>query len=185
MKKNILVMTGSPRRHGNSDRMADAFICGAKESGHCLEKYEAAFTKISGCRACDTCWNKDVPCSFSDDFNEKFILLLKQADMLVICAPLYFYALPSSIQATLEKMYSLLRENSPIKIKVSEAALLMCAGETEPEVFHGAVATYQQLCRGMGWSERGMVLAPGVLERGAIEHTVYLKQAENLGRNLI
>lgn len=105
--------------------------------------------------------------------------------MLVICAPLYFYALPSSIQATLEKMYSLLGENSPVKIKISEAALLMCAGESDPEVFHGATATYQQLCRGMGWNNRGMILAPGVLEKGAIEHTAYLKQAEDLGRGII
>ncbi len=185
MGKNILVMTGSPRRHGNSDLLADAFIRGAKEAGHHAEKYEAAFAKISGCRACDTCWSKGVPCSFNDDFNGKFISLLQQADVIAISAPVYFYAFPSSIQATMEKVYSLLGENSPIKVKISEAVLLMCAGENEPEVFNGAVATYQQLCRGMRWNDSGMVLASGILEKGTIVKTHYLKQAEELGRRLI
>lgn len=30
MKKNVLVLTGSPRKGGNSDLMADAFIIGEK-----------------------------------------------------------------------------------------------------------------------------------------------------------
>ena len=47
MIKNILVITGSPRKHGNSDMMAEAFIKGAKEAGHIVNKYGAAFSKIN------------------------------------------------------------------------------------------------------------------------------------------
>ncbi|MDD2736247.1 MAG: hypothetical protein PHF56_20135 [Desulfuromonadaceae bacterium] len=41
MKKNILVITGSPRVGGNSDLMADAFVKGTKAPGHEVVKYEA------------------------------------------------------------------------------------------------------------------------------------------------
>jgi multimeric flavodoxin WrbA len=34
MKKNILVLTDSPRIGGNSDLLADAFIKGANKAGH-------------------------------------------------------------------------------------------------------------------------------------------------------
>ncbi len=34
MKKNILVLDGSPRVGGNSDLLADAFIKGATKAGH-------------------------------------------------------------------------------------------------------------------------------------------------------
>jgi multimeric flavodoxin WrbA len=40
MKKNILVLTASPRKGGNSDLMAEAFIKGASESGHSVTKFE-------------------------------------------------------------------------------------------------------------------------------------------------
>lgn len=183
MTKNILVITGSPRRHGNSDMMAEAFMKGAKEAGHIVNKYEAAFSKTNGCRACDTCWSKGRPCSFEDDFNEKFIPLFEQADTLILCMPLYFYGFPSKVQATFEKLYSLLGENSPIKIKVENAALLMCAGESGSDIFDGAIGTYQQLCRGLHWKDCGMVLARNILEKGTIAQTDYLKKCELLGKS--
>ena len=34
MNKRILILTGSPRRGGNSDLMADAFAKGASEAGN-------------------------------------------------------------------------------------------------------------------------------------------------------
>ena len=104
--------------------------------------------------------------------------------MLVLAMPLYFYGFPSSVQATLEKLYSLLGENSLVKIKVAEAALLMCAGERNPDVFGGAVATYKEICNGLHWNNRGIVLAPGVLKKGSITETVYLTKAEALGRTV-
>ncbi|OOM74090.1 NADPH-dependent FMN reductase [Clostridium puniceum] len=184
MKKNILVLTGSPRKHGNSDMMADAFINGAKSMGHTVNKYEAAFTKISGCRACDTCWSKNVPCSFNDAFNEKFLPLLENADMLVLCMPLYLYGFPASIQATLEKTYSLLMPQSPVRMKISETALLICGGFDNLEVYGGAIETYNQLYKSFQWKNRGLVVALGVMEKGSIANTDYLEQAEIMGKNV-
>lgn len=184
MGKNILVLTGSPRKHGNSDLMADAFIRGAQSAGYTVTKYEAAFTKISGCRACDTCWKKGVPCSFNDAFNEKFAPLLEQADTLVFCMPLYVYGFPASIQATIEKTYSYLVPQSPAKMKIEETALLLCGGDDNLESFGGAIETYKQISKNYGWKDKGMVVARGVMEKGAITDTDYLKQAEALGKSV-
>lgn len=38
MGKKILVISGSPRRGGNSDLLCDALIRGAVDSGHTAEK---------------------------------------------------------------------------------------------------------------------------------------------------
>lgn len=179
-----MVLTGSPRKHGNSDMMADAFMRGAQSAGHTVTKYESAFTKISGCRACDTCWKKGIPCSFNDDFNEKFTPLLEQADVLVLCMPLYYYGFPSNLQATLEKTYSLLMPQSQIKMKVSETALLVAGGDADLNLFSGVTETYKNLSERFQWADRGMVVAAGVMEKGVIVDTDYLEQAETLGKNI-
>lgn len=184
MKKNILVLTGSPRKRGNSDMMADAFIRGAESVGHTVTKYESAFTKISGCRACDTCWSKGVPCSFHDAFNEKFAPQLDQIDMLVFCMPLYCYGFPASIQATLEKTYSYLVPQSPKRMKISETALLLCGGDGESKWYSGAINTYQHISERFGWKDKGMVIATGVMEKGAIAGTEFLEQSEKLGKSI-
>ncbi|WP_410508934.1 NAD(P)H-dependent oxidoreductase [Methanosarcina hadiensis] len=42
MNKNILILAGSPRKNGNSDMLADAFMRGAQEKGHMVNKIEVA-----------------------------------------------------------------------------------------------------------------------------------------------
>ena len=37
--KNIIVISTSLRKNGNSERLADVFIKGAKEAGHMAEKW--------------------------------------------------------------------------------------------------------------------------------------------------
>ena len=38
MKKNVLTLSSSPRRHGNSDLLCDRFLEGSKDAGHNVEK---------------------------------------------------------------------------------------------------------------------------------------------------
>lgn len=45
--KNVLILSGSPRKGGNSDLLCDEFMRGAKESGNNV-------TKINGCKQKDS-----------------------------------------------------------------------------------------------------------------------------------
>lgn len=38
MKKNVLILSSSPRKNGNSDILCDEFAKGAAESGNYVEK---------------------------------------------------------------------------------------------------------------------------------------------------
>lgn len=50
----ITVITGSPRKHGNSFAMTETFIKEAEHCGHEIKRFDAAFMKIGGCHACMT-----------------------------------------------------------------------------------------------------------------------------------
>ena len=54
-KMKILVITGSPRKNGNSNTLAEYFIKGAKESGHEVVRFDAAFKEVHPCIACNRC----------------------------------------------------------------------------------------------------------------------------------
>ena len=56
MRKKIVVITGSPRKGGNSFAMTDAFIQAAEAKSHTITRFDAAAMKIGGCRACETCY---------------------------------------------------------------------------------------------------------------------------------
>ncbi len=55
MSKNILILSGSPRRGGNSDILCDRFMEGARESGHRAEKVFLRDKNIGYCIGCEAC----------------------------------------------------------------------------------------------------------------------------------
>ena len=82
MSKKIVVITGSPRKNGNSFAMTDAFIKAAEAKGHTVTRFDAAMMNVGGCHACETCFKTGKACSFDDDFNMIAPAIL-EADTLV------------------------------------------------------------------------------------------------------
>lgn len=70
MKKNVLILSGSPRKGGNSDLLCDEFMRGAVESGHAVEKIRVAEKDIGYCRACYYCKKSGGECVIKDDMAE-------------------------------------------------------------------------------------------------------------------
>lgn len=64
----ILVLNGSPRPHGNTSAMIEAFVEGAKQSGHKVSVVNVCQKKIAGCLGCEYCHTKgNGTCIQKDD----------------------------------------------------------------------------------------------------------------------
>ncbi len=50
MSKKIVVITGSPRKNGNSFAMTDAFIKAVEAKGHTITRFDAALKKWAAAR---------------------------------------------------------------------------------------------------------------------------------------
>lgn len=48
MSKRVLILSGSPRKTGNSNVLCDQFMKGAQEAGHQVEKVLVAEKRRSG-----------------------------------------------------------------------------------------------------------------------------------------
>lgn len=53
--KKILVIVGGGRPRGNTAQLVDAFIRGAQEAGHQVEKVSLLQTEVKGCLGCNAC----------------------------------------------------------------------------------------------------------------------------------
>ena len=106
MSKKILVITGSPRKNGNSFAMTDAFIKAAEAKGHTVTRFDAAFKTIGGCHGCETCFSTGKACTFDDDFNTIAPAIL-EADAIVFTMPVYWYSIPSQIKGVIDRIFSL------------------------------------------------------------------------------
>ena len=182
MAKNILVLTGSPRKGGNTDKLADAFIAGARQAGHTTVKFSAADKDIKGCIDCQTCFSRGSACSVPDDFAE-LAPLLEQADMVVFATPLYWFTFPAQMKAAIDKFYAFFVGKRPLKVK--ECVLLVTGGGTEPDTYEGIVKSYKLIADFLNWQDSGIVIVPGLHDKDDILKTDGLKKAETLGKNIV
>ena len=183
MAKTVLVLTGSPRKNGNSDMLADAFIKGASSKGHEAIKFKTAEKVVKGCRACNLCWSAGEACVFEDGFRE-LAPLLARADVLAICSPVYWFGYTAQIKAAIDKMYSFMVPSAKQKLKIKESVLLMSAEDTRRQVFDGSVGTYRGIVDYLEIRDRGMITVDSVNLVGDIVGHKALQEAEALGASL-
>jgi NAD(P)H-dependent FMN reductase len=177
-KMKILVLTGSPRKGGNSATLADHFIKGAKDAGHSVERFDAAFKKVHPCIACNSC-GMDGPCVFKDDFEfvRKHII---DADCVVFATPMYYFGISAQLKAVIDRFYAI---NGSIHVP-KKAVLLMTYANTAASEAVPIKSHYEVLLKYLGWTDAGQVIAPGVWPVGAIDRTRYPEQAYQLGKSI-
>ena len=173
----IVVITGSPRKNGNSFAMTEAFIHEAEQRGHSVRRFDAAFLKIGGCHACMTCYKTGKACSFDDDFNDIAPAIL-EADAVVFTMPVYWYSIPAQIKGAIDRLFSLVVGGKEVAGK--KWGLIACCEEDDTTVLDGVRSPMERTAALLQWEMVGEVLIPGVLNVGDIDHTDGCKQAAAL-----
>lgn len=177
MGKKIVVITGSPRKNGNSFAMTEAFIQAAEARGHTVTRFDAAMKKVGGCRACETCFRSGKACSFDDDFNAVAPAIL-EADAVVFTTPVYWYSIPAQIKGVIDRLYSFVVGGKDIAGK--ECAMIVCCEEEDMSVMDGVRVPLERSAALLKWNMVGEVLIPGVLNAGDIDKTDGRAQAAAL-----
>ena len=177
--KNVLILSGSPRKGGNSDLLCDEFMRGAQEAGHSVEKIRVAQKKIGYCLACYYCRDHGGVCAVKDDMSEVLEKMLR-ADVLVLASPVYFYSINAQMKALFDRTVA-----RWLEFKNKEFYYIMSAAEDTPtvmdttlECFRGLAACFE------GSVERGVVYGKGVYEKGEIADKPAMRQAYEMGRNV-
>lgn len=181
MKKHIVVITGSPRKNGNSFAMTEAFIQAVQRKGHTVTRFDAATANVNGCCACENCYQTGKACSFDDDFNTLAPTVL-DADVVVFSTPVYWYSIPAQVKAVLDKMFSFCMAGKDIAGK--ECAIIACCEEEDMTVLDGVRVPIERSAALMKWNMVGEVLVPGVLNVGDIERTDGCAQAAALAEKI-
>lgn len=102
--KNILIISSSPRKNGNSQMLCEQFKKGAEEKGHTATLIRLMEKKIGFCRACDGCMRNDGTCVLNDDM-EEILKLFQKADVLVLATPVYFYGISAQMKTFIDRTY--------------------------------------------------------------------------------
>lgn len=102
MNQKVLILSGSPRKGGNSDLLCDQFKKGAEEGGNQVEKIFLRSKKIAYCTACYYCKKSGGVCAIKDDMAE-ILEKMHWADVIVLASPIYFYSIDAQMKAVIDR----------------------------------------------------------------------------------
>lgn len=175
MAKKILVLSGSFRKKGNSDILCDAFISGAQEAGHQIEKIYINDKQIHYCRGCGVC-NTTHKCVQKDDMAEILEKMI-QADVIVMATPVYFYAMNGQMKTLIDRCVPRYTE-----IKSKEFYFIVAAADEN----HAAMDRTLEEFRGFldcldSPEEKGVIYGTGAWKAGEIKDKPAVEEAWQAG----
>lgn len=176
---NILVLTGSPRRHGNSNYLADRFVQGAEERGHSVVRFNCTTLHLRDCLACNHC-GMNGDCALHDDFDLVRPHLL-EADLVVFATPTYYFGFSGYLKIIIDRFYAI---DGRLRGSGKKTALLAACADGDPATFEPLLQHYRAIARYLGWQDIGTVTASGVWEEGAVKNSPYSDAAYRLGQSL-
>jgi multimeric flavodoxin WrbA len=153
----ILVLNGSPRPHGGTAHMVDAFRRGAENQGHEVEVVRVADLDIHGCRACEYCHTRGQGHCIQKDGMETIYPLLLKADMLVLASPVYYHDFSGQLKCAIDRFYAV---GDPGNLPIKRIAMLLCSGA--PDVYDATIYSMKRnFCEYLGWQDMGVITAFG------------------------
>lgn len=179
MSKKVLILSGSPRKGGNSDLLCDEFLRGAQESGNQAEKIFLRSKKIAPCNACYFCKNSGGRCAIPDDMTQ-ILDKMQAADVIVMASPVYFYSIDAQMKAVIDRSVARWTE-----IPNKEFYYIMTAAEDSDTVMDCTLECFRGFAACLeGAVEKGVIYGKGVYEAGAIQGHPAMQEAYEMGRRV-
>lgn len=175
--KKVLILSGSPRKGGNSDLLCDEFARGAVESGHEVEKIRVAEKNIGYCRACYACRGTGL-CAIKDDMAEVMQKMI-DCDVMVLASPVYFYSIDAQLKAVIDRSVARWTEvkNKEFYYIVTAADEELASADTTLACFRGYADCVD------GAKEMGVIYGMGTYEKGEVKGKTAMIEAYEMGRN--
>lgn len=174
--KNVLVISASPRKGGNTDLLCDEFVRGAKDAGANVEKiflddYKIDFFHEQHEHSADSV--------AADDQAPLIIGKMVNADIIVLSSPVYYMNIDGQLKTLMDRCF---RNNG---LSGKEFYYITACADAEDSTAETAIFAFRGFVVCLpNPVERGMVKAIGMGRKGAVEQSQYMQEAYNLGKTI-
>jgi multimeric flavodoxin WrbA len=188
---NVVALSSSPRRDGNSRLLAQSVLDGARAAGHATELVDLDEVMGGFLRDCGTCRDARGECTIADGYQEVLLEKVLPADALVYASPLYWYGMSGALKTFIDRFFCFISAGYPDSVQVREqlvrkrCALVLSSEESYRGAALGVIAQVQEMSRYLHHDFVGVVHGIGNT-RGEItlDPADALGQARDLGERL-
>lgn len=136
----ILVLNGSPRSLGNTKKLINAFVEGAKIGRHQVHIMDVCRMNINGCLGCEYCHVKEKEICVQKDDMKVVYERLKKANMVLFASPVYYHDITAQLKCVIDRFYAV---GYPGELhNLQKVGMILSSGS--PGVYDGILYAYQQ-----------------------------------------
>ena len=120
---NILLISGSPRKNGNTNALLAQLAAGIQEAGrHTVETVDVTRMKIAPCLGCDGCKRGEKVCVQKDD-TQALMEQMRKADFIIFGTPVYWWGMTAQLKLAIDRLYadSGVLKNKPVGLIITGA----------------------------------------------------------------
>lgn len=184
----ILCLAGSPRHHGNSEQLLDAFVSGVEGSGGIAVRRRAVDAGAAPCRGCNAC-SQTGKCVMRDGMDALFVDF-DESDAVVVATPVFFATVPAVLKVVFDRCQPywarryVLRE--PFPSDKRPGAILVVGGGGDPFGTSCATIAVKSVFAVLGVSSETVFECVGPDAPGDIgNHPDALARAEQMGCDVV
>ncbi|MBA4370022.1 MAG: hypothetical protein C0418_00380 [Coriobacteriaceae bacterium] len=158
----VVGLAGSPRRHGNSEQLLDAFLEGARGAGAEVRKIPVVELGLTPCRGCNAC-SSTGECVLRDRMSEIYGAL-DAADAVVVGSPVFFATVPGVLKVAYDRCQPYWARTHVLglpKPTRRPGALLLVRGGGDPYGFRSAVEPTKSVFAVLGLDMVGLLKVAG------------------------
>ena len=177
--KSVLIISGSPRKGGNTDLLCDAFARGAEEAGGNVEKIFLSDYRINFFSETDEQRVGDRANEAEDDV-PMLVDKMVRADIIVLASPVYYMNITGQLKTFIDRTFGRYRE-----MKDKEFFYITACADPEESTAEWVINAFRGFVMCLpNPTDRGMVNAVGMGRKGAVKECLFVSQAYNLGKNI-
>ncbi len=141
----ILGLQGSPRKKGNTFDLLSMFMEEAEKYGALTKTVCPHSLNIEPCKELIVCEKKGF-CPIKDDMDKSIYGFIKNADIVVLASPVFFYNVPAQLKALIDRCQMFWGRKYKLKLedpnsKNRQGFLLSCGASGGKKLFEGLELT--------------------------------------------
>jgi multimeric flavodoxin WrbA len=167
----IVCIYGSPRKNGNSSSIADHFLAALTGPNDEVKFFQLNGLDFRGCQGCMICKGKYEKCILNDGL-EEVLDNVREADILVLATPVYYYDVTGQVKCFVDRTWSYLKpdyETNPEPSRLLPGKTLVfiqSQGDPNPDMHNDIYPKYNLFFNIYGFKKSYLIRACGVNEPG-------------------
>lgn len=179
----LVAFIGSPRKNGDTTKLVEQVIAGAKSEGAEVVTYDLNDDGVKGCQGCYYC-RANEGCATEDKLQSMYADI-KEADGIVAGFPIYFGGISGQAKLFLDRLFAMVNDDFSPRYPGKKFVSIYSQGNPDKQIFKAVIDANDSIFKMLGWQVIDSILSSNGNDPQYMLSQDLMEQAYQAGQRLV